>query len=370
MPLAPPKKGPPDFLLFMTVLMLLAVGVVMVLSASEYATLVNYQDSFYFFKRQLIWAALGLGVMWLTMRVDYWQWRQWAWIMLIGAFLLLILVLIPGVGIESYGARRWLGFGSYTVQPSELAKFCVIIFCAHGLAQCRNQIQDFRRGILPFLGTGVVAAALIMCQPDLGTAVTLFGTIFILLFAAGASLWILGGLTGLGAVAVGLAIFFEPYRMRRLTSFLDPWKDAQDTGFQIIQSLYALGSGGLFGAGLGQGKQKMLYLPAQHTDFIFAVIGEELGFIGCCLVILLFMMFIWRGLRTAIAAPDAFASLLATGVTAGIALQAIINIGVVTGTMPVTGITLPFISFGGTSLIFTMGSVGVLLNISKYAQTR
>jgi len=370
MPPVTPKKGPPDFLLFITVLLLLAVGVIMVLSASEYTTLINYQDSFYFFKRQLMWALLGLGAMWFTMRVDYWYWRRWAGWLIIGAFVLLILVLIPGVGVEAYGARRWLGIGSFTLQPSELAKFCVIIFCAFGLARQRHHITDFRRSVLPFLIVGGLASLLIVVQPDLGTAITLAGTVFIMLFVAGASLRALGCLAGLGAAAVALAVYLEPYRMRRLTAFLDPWKDAQDTGFQIIQSLYALGSGGLFGVGLGQGKQKFLYLPAQHTDFIFAVIGEELGFVGCSLVIILFGLFIWRGLRIAVAAPDAFASLLATGVTAGIALQAIINIGVVTGSMPVTGITLPFISFGGTSLLFTMAGVGALLNISKYAQAR
>ncbi|MGQ5711852.1 stage V sporulation protein E [Desulforudis sp. 1031] len=365
-----PKKGAPDFLLFITVLMLLSIGVIMVLSASEYSTLVRYHDSFLFFKRQLVWAVLGLTAMFVAMNFDYWRLKQYAGWMLVGAFLLLLLVLIPGVGVESHGARRWIGVGSFTFQPSELVKLCVITFTAFGLAKKRDQIRSFTKGVLPFLIVAGLAGGLILLQPDLGTAMTLVGTVFLMLFAAGTPMRVLGSLGIIGVALVGAAIYFEPYRLKRLLAFLDPWQDPQGSGFHIIQSLYALGSGGLFGTGLGQGKQKFLYLPEQHTDFIFAVIGEELGFVGATLIIILFMLFVWRGLRIAVASPDPFASLLATGITGGIVLQAIINIGVVTGSLPVTGITLPFISFGGTSLLFTLIGVGILLNVSKYAVNR
>jgi len=356
----------PDFLLFLTVLMLLSIGLVMILSASEYSTLVHYNDSFYYFKRQLLWALIGLTLMFLVMNWDYWNWRRWAVPAVALAFLLLILVLIPGIGREVYGSSRWIGLGPLTFQPSEFIKLCLVVFTAYGLSRKGELVQSFTHGLLPFLVMLGAAAGLILLQPDLGTAVTLAGTILIMFFAAGARMSALAGLAGTGVVAVGLVIAAEPYRMQRFLAFLDPWQDPQGSGFHIIQSLYALGSGGLFGTGLGQGKQKFLYLPAQHTDFIFAVIGEELGFVGAALVISLFAVFVWRGLRVAVAAPDSFGSLLAAGLTVGIALQAIINIGVVTGSLPITGITLPLISFGGTSLIFTLISVGILLNISKY----
>jgi cell division protein FtsW len=357
----------PDFLLFLTVLMLLSIGLVMILSASEYSTLVRYGDSFYFFKRQLLWALIGLTAMFLVMNWDYWHLRRWATPMLGLAFLLLIMVLVPGLGREVYGSSRWIVFGPLTFQPSEFVKLSLVVFTACGLARIGERVQSFTKGILPFLLVSGLASGLILLQPDLGTAVTLAGTILVMFFAAGARMSVLAGLAGAGLVAVGVAIAVEPYRMQRFLSFLDPWADPQGSGFHIIQSLYALGSGGLFGVGLGQGKQKFLYLPEQHTDFIFAVIGEELGFVGAALVIVLFAVFVWRGLRVAVAAPDAFGSLLATGLTVGVALQAFINMGVVTGMLPVTGITLPLISFGGTSLIFTLIGVGILLNISKYA---
>ncbi|MEW5761641.1 MAG: stage V sporulation protein E [Bacillota bacterium] len=360
------RKKAADFGLFLSVLGLLGIGLTMILSASEYSALVRFGDALYFFKRQLLWALLGVGAMFFTMRLDYWHWKRWAPAMLVIGFLLLVAVFIPGVGRASHGATRWIGFGSLTVQPSELVKLCLIVFTAYGLAEKGEAVRSFRQGVLPFLLLALAAAGLILAQPDLGTAVTLTGTIFIMLFAAGARLGTLVGL-GLAALpALGAAIYLERYRLQRFLAFINPWQDPQGSGFHIIQSLYALGSGGLFGVGLGQGKQKYLYLPEQHTDFIFAVIGEELGFVGACTVLALFGIFIWRGLRIAATAPDDFGSLLATGLTAGIALQALINMGVVCGVLPVTGITLPMVSFGGTSLLFTLAGVGILLNISRY----
>jgi cell division protein FtsW len=363
------KRQAPDFVLFISVLMLLSIGLVMILSASEYSTLVRYSDSFYFFKRQLLWALFGLTLLFVVMNFDYWNLRRYAPHMLIAAFVLLILVLIPGIGREVKGATRWIGIGTFGFQPSELVKLFIIIFLAYGISRYRD-IGRNTKTIVPYLLITGAAAGLILLQPDLGTAFTLSGTLFIMLFAAGYSMGILGLLAGAGAGLVGLAIALEPYRLSRFLAFLNPWEDPSGAGFHIIQSLYALGSGGLFGAGLGQGKQKYLYLPEQHTDFIFAVVGEELGFIGGVLILTLFTIFVWRGLRIALTAPDPFAGLLATGITVGIGLQAFINIGVVTGSLPVTGITLPFISYGGTSLAFTLIGVGVLLNISKYAHSR
>ena len=364
------KRNAPDFVLFLTVLSLLSIGVVMVFSASEYSTLIHYQDSFYFFKRQMLWAALGLGAMFFVMNFDYWRLKQYAQALLVIAFVTLILVLIPGIGEEVNGARRWIDIGPTLFAPAELVKLSVIVFTAYGLARQKDSVKYFSRGVLPYLLILIFASLLILFQPDLGTAVSLAGIVMLMIFAGGARIAHLVSLGLAGLVAVGLAIFFEPYRMQRFLAFLDPWADPQDTGFHIIQGLYAIGSGGLFGMGLGQSKQKFLYLPENHTDFIFAITAEELGFIGAFLVIMLFILFVWRGLKIAVTSQDPFASLLATGITAWVGVQAIINIGVVTGSCPVTGIPLPFISYGGSSLLITMAGVGILLNISKFNRTR
>ncbi|MEW6171464.1 MAG: putative lipid II flippase FtsW [Bacillota bacterium] len=355
---------PPDFILFLSVLTLMSIGVVMVFSASEYAALVRFHDSFYFFKRQFFWAVIGVIGMIFFLKYDCRNFKQHALLLLGVSFLLLLVVLIPGVGHASHGAQRWIDIGPLRFQPSEIIKFGMVVFTAYGLSIQRPGPRGLRT-MLPFLVIAGVAAGLILLQPDLGTAMALMGTVFTMLFCAGASMPALGSIGLCGVAAVGAAIYLEPYRMRRFLAFIDPWKDPLGSGFHIIQSLYALGSGGLFGMGLGQGKQKFLYLPEQHTDFIFAVIGEELGLIGTVLVVTLFIIFIWRGLRVALLAPDTFTSLLAAGITVGIGLQALINIGVVTGSLPITGIPLPFISYGGTSLVFTLSAVGVLLNISR-----
>jgi len=364
------KKKSPDFILFLTVMSLLSIGVVMVFSASEYSTLVNYNDSFYFFKRQLVWALLGLIAMRIVMKYNYWHLKHYILPILTIAFILLILVLIPGIGREVNGARRWIAVGPIPFAPAELVKLCIIIFTAYGLSRQKDMVQNFSKGVLPYLIVMSLAAGLILIQPDLGTAMSLAGIVFVMIFAAGARMTHLGGLVAAGLAAVGLAIAVEPYRLRRFLAFLDPWADPQGAGFHTIQGLYAIGSGGLFGLGLGQSKQKFLYLPENHTDFIFAIIGEELGFIGASLVIVLFILFIWRGLKIAVTSTDPFASLLATGITAWVGVQSVINIGVVTGSLPVTGIPLPFISFGGTSLLFTMIGVGILLNISQFTAAR
>jgi len=365
-----PRKKTPDVLLLAACVLLLSIGIIMVYSASQVTAYEKLDDTFYYLKKQAIWALIGLFAMISVMKIDYWKYKKMAVPFLIFAFALLVIVLLPGIGRTVKGAQRWLGVGPLTLQPSEVIKLSLVLFMAYGLAKYRDRLRYFKGGMLPFLVILALACGLILLQPDLGTAVSLAGTVYIMLFAAGARgkhLFYLA-LAGLGAV--GLAIILEPYRMSRFLAFLNPWADPRGSGFHIIQSLYALGSGGLFGAGLGQSHQKWHYLPEQHTDFIFAILGEELGFFGGALVIILFLIFVWRGFKIAMSTQDHFASLLAVGVTSMIALQAIVNIGVVTGSLPITGIPLPLISFGGSSLVFTLTGVGILLNISRYISSR
>ena len=359
-----------DFILFYTVIALLSVGVIMVYSSSAVSAYVNFNDSYYFFKRQIIWVTLGIIAMLFTLNIDYHMWRKMGVPILIVTLVLLILVLIPGLGKVVNGARRWLGFGSLYLQPSEIAKLSMVLFCSASLARHQGKITDFTKGIVPQLLILLLVFGLILKEPDLGTAMAIGGTIFVLLFTAGAKLSHLSSLGVAGVVGIVAAIFFEPYRLKRLLAFSNPWADPLDTGYHIIQSLYALGSGGLFGVGLGRSREKFLYLPEPHTDFIFAILGEELGFIGTITVILLFFLFAWRGYKVAISAPDIYGSLLAAGLTTMIVMQALMNIAVVTASMPVTGIPLPFISFGGSALIFTLVGVGILLNISRYVKSK
>jgi len=361
------KKKAPDFILFITVMMLLSIGIVMVFSSSSYyAMFPPFNNPFHFLIRQLINALVGVPVMLFMMKYDYWKLKRWSVPLLLVAFLLLALVLTP-LGSSRLGAQRWINLGFTSFQPSELAKLCIIVFVATSLSLKKNKVLIFREGVLPYLMLMAVSAGLILAEPDLGTAITLVGTIFIMLFCAGVKISTLSTVAILGVGSVMGAIFAEDYRRDRFFAFLNPEGDPTGAGWHILNSLMSIGSGGLLGTGLGQGRHsKFLYLPERQTDFIFAVIGEELGFIGGCLVILLFILFVWRGFKVAITSPDPFASLLASGIVCGIALQAIINIGVVTSSLPITGITLPFVSFGGTSLVFTLMGVGVLLNISRY----
>jgi cell division protein FtsW len=360
----------PDYIIFFAVIVLLGIGIVMVYSSSAVSAYANFHDSSYFLKRQLIWVLLGMMAMLVTMSVDYHIWRKLAVPILVFTILLLILVLVPGLGKVVNGARRWLGVGSFYLQPSEMAKLGMVFFFAHSLCSGRDKITLFFRGLAPRLVLLVLIFALILAEPDLGTALAISGTVFVLLFVTGAKISHLLFLASTGAVGIIAAIILEPYRMKRLLAFSNPWADPLDTGYHIIQSLYAIGSGGLFGVGLGRSREKFLYLPEPHTDFIFAVLAEELGFIGTVAVVMLFFLLAWRGFRTAITAPDTFGSLLAAGLTTMIIMQALMNIAVVTASMPVTGIPLPFISFGGSALVFTLAGVGVLLNITRYVSLK
>lgn len=347
---------------------LLAVGLIMVYSASAVWAEYKFNDSFFFAKRQLLFAGVGIIAMFFIMNVDYWTWKTWAKVLLLICFVLLLLVLIPGIGNERNGSRSWIGVGAFSIQPSEFMKLAMIAFLAKFLSERQKKITSFKYGLAPSLALVFSAFALIMLQPDLGTGTVMVGTCLVMIFIAGARISHFVGLGLIGVAGFVGLVLSAPYRIKRITSFLDPWQDPLGTGFQIIQSLYAIGPGGLFGLGLGQSRQKFFYLPEPQTDFIFAILAEELGFIGGSLVLLLFSLLLWRGIRIALGAPDLYGSLLAVGIIAMIAIQVMINIGVVTGLMPVTGITLPFLSYGGSSLTLMLMAIGVLLNISRYAR--
>jgi len=360
------KKGPPDFILFITTLTLVGIGLVMVFSSSAVTANVTYGDAYYFFKKQLMWAVISLVVMTVVMKLNFLRLKEFAIPIMVISVLCLIVVITP-LGIVVKGSSRWLGVGWVRFSPSDFAKLAMVMFMARSLDIKLDKISSFSKGVLPYLAMLALTCGLIMMQPDLGTAFTIAGTVFCMLLVAGARWTHLGAIALSGMAAVGVAIAVAPYRMERVTAFLNPWKYASDEGFQTIQSLYALGSGGLFGMGLGRSRQKFFYLPEQHTDFIFAILGEELGFIGTSLVVGLFLLFAWRGFKIAINAPDNFSRIMAAGITIMVTFQAAINIGVVSGALPVTGITLPFISYGGSSLLFSMLGVGLLLNISRYS---
>jgi len=364
----PVKKTAPDFILIFATLLLLAIGLIMVYSASAIWANYKFADSFFFAKRQLLFAGLGFAAMFMVMNIDYWIIKKWAKPLLIVCFILLIAVLIPGIGVERNGSRSWIGVGAFSIQPSEFIKLAIIAFLAKFLSEQQRYITTVKKGLFPSLGLIFLAFGMIMLQPDLGTGTVMVGTCVIMIFIAGARIahFVVLGFLGLaGFVAL---VISAPYRIARITSFLDPWQDPQNTGFQIIQSLYAIGPGGLFGLGLGESRQKFFYLPEPQTDFIFAILAEELGFIGGSLVLFLFALLLWRGIKIALGAPDLFGSFLAVGIISMIAIQVMINIGVVTGLMPVTGITLPFLSYGGSSLTLMLMAVGILLNISRYSK--
>ncbi len=360
-------RGGQDFILLVAVLSLLAVGTLVVFSASAPGALYALGTPYHFIERQIMWAALGIGLMVATSRIDYWRYDRGILPFFGLSVLLLIVVLVPHIGREINGSRRWLGFGPLIVQPSELAKLSMVMLFARLLSINQNRIGDFWRGVVPHLAIASVVFGLVIAEPDLGTTVALAGTFFVMLFVAGARTRHLLGLGTSALPILAAAIVAAPYRVQRVTTFLNPWKDPLGAGFHTIQGLLALGSGGILGVGLGASRQALGFLPEAYTDFAFAVLGEEMGLLGTISVVVLFLILAWRGYRIAMRAPDLFGSLLATGITTMIALQAGINIGVVTDTLPVTGITLPFISYGGSSLVLSLCGVGILLNISQHA---
>jgi len=363
-----PKKRAPDFVILFTVMTLMAIGIVMVFSASAIIYQENRGNAYFHLRRQLIWAIMGLSGMLILSNYDYWKLRRWVNPLLIITLLALLAVFVPGVGLELHGARRGILVGGLAGQPSDLAKVIMVLFASAYLSRRDVNVQKFMQGAFPALAVMGVFFALIMAQPDLGTAVVFAGTTMVIAFVAGMPYRQIFGLAIGGLPLIGYLMISEPYRLRRLLSYRDPWADPLGDGYQIIQSLFALGPGGLFGVGLGRSRQKFFFLPEPYSDFIFAILGEELGFLGTASVLSLYFLLIWRGFKVALLAPDNFGTLLATGITAMIGLQALMNIGVVTGSVPVTGINLPLMSSGGSSLVFTLSSIGILLNISKYAR--
>jgi cell division protein FtsW len=351
----------------MDVSALVVVGLVMVLSASSVQALRDFGSSWVVFERQAMWVLIGSVALALAVRTDYRRWQRPAVPFMLVALGLLLIVLVPGLGVSVRGSSRWIGSGQFRIQPSEFAKLALLLFTADILAR-RGAKGGVRTALRPVLVVFGVAAVLVMAQPDMGTTLVLGCIVVALLFVGGIELRTLGKLMGLatgGALLLGLV---EGYRRARLFSFLHPMKDAGNTGYQIVQSLVGLGSGHWTGLGLGASRAKWGFLPNAYTDFIFAIIGEELGLIGTLLVIGLFIAFAILGVRTALKAPDRFGALVAAGITAWVVGQALINIGAVIGVLPVTGVPLPFISFGGSSLVITMGAAGILLNIAR--QTR
>ena len=360
------RSGHFDYLLLFSVLGLLAIGTLVVFSASAPTAYHTLHNPYYYLERQIMWAILGLIVLAVASRYDYWRYQKWALPLFVVAVVLLGLVLVPHIGISINGSRRWLGAGPLQLQPSELAKIGMIFFFSRLFSLHQDRLSDFWRGVMPHLGMAVAVFGLVLAEPDLGTTMAIAGTFFVMLFVAGARKRHMGVLFGSGLPVLGAAIALEPYRLQRIVAFTDPWKHPLGEGFHTIQALLALGSGGVLGLGLGYSRQALGFLPESFTDFIFAVLGEELGLVGTLTVVILFMIVAWRGYRIAMRAPDLFSSLLATGFTTMIAIQAAINMGVVTATLPVTGITLPFISYGGSSLVLSLAGVGVLLNISRH----
>lgn len=344
---------------------LICLGITMIYSSSGVYALQELGDKMFFLNRHLLFLFIGLLASVGVMSVDYRILRVYAKPVLLFIFVLLVLVLIPGIGKASYGARRWFKLGPFNFQPSEFAKVAVLVYVSDFLARKQSKIKDFWEGFLPLVLVMGVVSALIIKQPDLGSSILIATIILIMLFTAGARLKhiILLSLCALPAV-VGL-IVMEPYRMRRIIAFLRPTDDVQGVGFQLAQSQIALGSGGIFGVGLGKSAQKLFYLPAAHTDFILSIIGEELGLVGTIAVILLFAAFIWQGARIAKRVTDPFGYYLALGIVIMIGLQAVINIGVSIGAFPTKGLPLPFVSYGGSALIFNMMAVALLLNISR-----
>lgn len=351
--------------IFTLSVILICIGIVMIYSSSSIYAWEKYRDSFYFLKRHLIFLGVGTLITLLVMFMDYHLLRRYARPLLFVCLSLLVLVLIPGLGREVFGARRWFRFKFISFQPSELANLAVIVYIADFICRKGSLIKDFFKGFLPPVCVLGVVSLLIVIQPDLGTTIALVSVVMIMLFVAGIRGRYILSLILCSLPAAYLLIFSVPYRRSRILAFLNPWLDPKGSGFQIIQSQLALGSGGIFGVGLGHSKQKLFYLPAAHTDFIFSIIGEEFGLIGTLGVIILFILFIQQGLKIIKNAPDKFGYFLALGLVLLVSFRAVINIGVSCAVFPTKGLPLPFISYGGSSFIFDMISVGILINIAR-----
>ncbi|TET41542.1 MAG: putative lipid II flippase FtsW [Elusimicrobia bacterium] len=350
-----------DIFLLSVVLFLVFIGVVMVFSASAIVSHEKFDTSYLFLIKQIIWTVMGVFLMLVLARIDYNKLQKFSRPLMVFSFSLLVLVLL----IESGEIKRWLKFGMVNFQPSEMAKICLILYIADVLDRKGSKLQDFKKGLLPILAVAGIFLILIYAEPDLGTAVILGLVVLAMLFMGGVRLFHLLSLVLASIPLLYFAVFHVAYRRERILTFINPWADAQRIGYQIVQALLALGSGGFFGKGLGASRAKLFFLPEPYTDFIFSIIGEELGFLGASLIIFLFVIIAWRGLYIATRAPNQFGNLLAAGITFLITFQAVLNISIVTACLPTKGITLPFLSYGGSSLVFSLAGVGILLNISR-----
>jgi cell division protein FtsW len=363
-----------EFFLVALTLGLTIFGIIMVFSASYYMSINMWGDSAHFLRRHVVWAILGLILMFATSIINYRLYAKFAPLIMLVGVVLLGLIFSP-LGVEVNNATRWIGVGAnneFTLMPGETIKIALIIFVSWYLSKDPTRAKSLVRGFAPMVGLALVCAAMLVLQPSLSTAIIVVGIVIGIMFVAGLNPLVILGVVGAGGFGIYSFIMADTsmYWYRRLTSFMDPFADPLNTGHQAVQSLLALGSGGVRGLGLGQGIQKSLYLPEPHNDFILAIIGEELGFLGCILLFTAYIFMIWRGITIAINAPDLFGTLVAFGITIMLAIQVILNIAVVTSSMPPTGVTLPFLSFGGNALLLFMGSMGILLNISKQSARR
>jgi cell division protein FtsW len=354
--------------LFMVTCALVCIGTVMIFSASSIYAWERYKDTAFFLKRHLSFVLVGGIFAFLAMTIPYRKLQAHSRILLVAALGMLVLVLVPGLGREVSGARRWFRFGFFSFQPSEFAALVMMIYVADFISRKANQVKTFRHGLLPVMAVTGIMSLLILLQPDLGTTLSIFVVVFLMLFVGGMRIGHLLGLIIAAVPVLYLLIAHVAYRRSRILAFLNPWADPRGSGFQIIQSQVALGSGGIFGEGLGHSRQKLFYLPAAHTDFIFSIVGEELGMVGTVCIILLFLLFIRLGLKIIRNTSDRFGYFLAVGLVAMVALKAMVNIGVSTGILPTKGLPLPFISYGGSSFMFDLIGVGLLLNIARQGE--
>lgn len=357
-----------DLLTMLIALALTSIGLVFVLSSSFIWAEHRFEDPFFFFKRQLLFAGIGVVGMLFISRIDYRIYKKYTTHFFIGSFILLTSVLIPGIGLVRGGARSWIGVGAFTIQPSEFMKLGLILFLAKYMSNHAEEARTFKKGLLPMMFVVVVIFADIMLQPDFGSGMVLVATSIIMLFVCGTPIKYFGYFALAGVSGIVALVVSAPYRLERIMAFLDPFSDPQGTGFQIIQSLYAIAPAGLLGRGLGNSVQKFFYLPEPQTDFIFAILAEELGFIGSAGVLIIFLLFFVRCSHIIMKTKDLFGKYIVVGIMSMLMVQVMINIGVVIGLMPVTGITLPFMSYGGSSLTITLLSIGLILNISRYME--
>jgi cell division protein FtsW len=351
-------------------LALVALGILMIYSSSAIRAQERFGDSYFFLKRQLVWAFIGTLAMIFAMNLEYRQWQKLAFPLFLLSLLFLTVVLVPHLGVKVNGARRWLSLFGLSFQPTELAKIALILFLSHLLAKKGSQVQELGKGFLPLVIATLMIVVPIVLQPNFGNVVVMLSVAMMIYFVGGARISHLLSLSAGSVPLMLLLMMHSSHAKSRLLTLIDPSRVPEQARYQIKQSFYALGPGGLLGQGLGDGMQKLFYLPEPHTDFIFAIIGEEVGFLGTSMIVLLFGILLWRGIRIALRAPDPFGRFVATGITSLIVSQALINVGMVSGLLPTTGLPLPFISFGGSSLVFSLMQIGILLNISHYAESR